>query len=141
MLVQPDSRQLSLRRQCELLSLSRASLYYEAVEVSAEEVALMRRIDEVFTRCPFWGSRNIAFELKVNRKAVQRLMRVMGLQALAPGPHTSKPHPEHQIYPYLLRGMKIDAVDQVWAADITYIPLAHGWAYMVAIIDWHSRAI
>jgi putative transposase len=141
MLVQPDSSELSIRRQCDLLGLTRSSLYYEPLEVTAEELALMRSIDQVFTKRPFWGSRNIAFELKVNRKRVQRLMRVMGLQALVPGPHTSKPHPEHKIYPYLLRGLSVERPDQVWAADITYIPLAQGWAYLVAIIDWHSRAI
>lgn len=106
----------------------------------------MKAIDRIFTRRPFYGSRRIAFELrqlghKVNRKRVQRLMRIMGLQALVPGPHTSKPHPEHKVYPYLLRHLDIDRPNQVWAADITYIPLATGWAYLVAIIDWHSRAV
>lgn len=146
MLVQPDHRELSIRRQCALLSLNRRTLYYQPVEVSAEEIALMKEIDRLFTRWPFYGSRKILLELRraghqVNRKRVQRLMRVMGLEALAPGPHTSKPHPAHPIYPYLLRGMAIVRPGQVWASDITYIPLAHGWGYLVAILDWYSRAV
>ncbi len=135
-----------MRRQCHLLGLTRSSLYYEPVEVSAEELRLMREIDQRYTRRPFYGSRRIVLELReagydVNRKRVQRLMRIMGLQALVPGPHTSKPHPEHPIYPYLLRGLEVARPNQVWAADITYIPLESGWAYLVAIIDWHSRAV
>ena len=145
-LVQPGHAAVSVRRQCELLRLARSSIYYEPVEVSSEELGLMRDIDRIFTKRPFYGSRKVAFELcreghDVNRKRVQRLMRIMGIAALVPGPHTSKPHPEHPIYPYLLRGLDITRPDHVWATDITYIPLAQGWAYLVAIIDWHSRAI
>jgi putative transposase len=137
---------VSIRRQCELLRLNRSTLYYVPAETSAEETALMNTIDRVFTKRPFFGSRNITFELRklghdVNRKRVQRLMRIIGIQALVPGPHTSKPHPEHKVYPYLLRQLNIDRPNKVWAADITYIPLAMGWAYLVAIIDWHSRAV
>jgi len=144
--VQPGDTELSVRRQCELLALNRSTLYYEPVEVSAEETALMKTIDQVFTRWPFYGSRRIVLELerlghKVNRKRVQRLMRVMGLQALVPGPHTSKPHPEHKVYPYLLRRLDITRPNQVWAADITYIPLENGWGYLIAVIDWYSRAV
>jgi putative transposase len=146
MLVQPDHPELSIRRQCELLGLSRSMLYYSPIGVSAEELALMKEIDRLFTKWPFYGSRKILLELRnagheVNRKRVQRLMQLMGLQALVPGPHTSKPHPEHPIYPYLLGGIDVVRPNQVWAADITYIPLEHGWGYLVAIIDWHSRAI
>jgi putative transposase len=135
-----------MRRQCELVGISRSTLYYAPVAVSAEELRLMKTIDQVFTKRPFYGSRRIAFELrqlghKVNRKRVQRLMRVMGIQALVPGPHTSKPHPEHKVYPYLLRQLDITRPNQVWAADITYIPLDGGWGYLIAIIDWHSRAV
>ncbi len=106
----------------------------------------MREIDRIFTRWPFYGSRRILFELRclgrdVNRKRVQRLMRVMGLEALAPGPHTSRPHPEHKVYPYLLRRLKVVRPNQVWATDITYIPLERGWGYLMAIIDWFSRAL
>ena len=146
MLVQPEHAGLSIRRQCALVDLNRRTLYYEPVEVSAEEIALMKEIDRIFTKWPFYGSRKIVHELglaghDVNRKRVQRLMRVMGLQALVPGPHTSKPHPDHPIYPYLLGRVDVTRPNQVWAADITYIPLEHGWGYLVAIIDWHSRAI
>jgi len=137
---------VSIRRQCELLRLNRSTLYYVPAKVSAEETALMKAIDRIFIKWPFYGSRKIAFELhqlghKVNRKRVQRLMRVMGLQALVPGPHTSKPHPEHKVYPYLLRRLDIDRPNQVWAADITYIPLESGWGYLIVIIDWYSRAV
>ena len=146
MLLRPDSADLSLVRQCRLLSLGRSTAYYRPVRVSAEEVALMKEIDRIYTRWPFYGSRKVSLELRasgreVNRKRVQRLMRVMGLQGLVPGPHTSKPHPEHQIYPYLLRGVEVTRPNHVWAADITYLPLEQGWGYLVAIIDWHSRAI
>lgn len=138
--------ELSIRRQCELLGLARSTLYYVAVDVSPEDIALMKAIDQIYTRWPFYGSRRIVLELRrgghdVNRKRVQRLMRTMGLQALVPGPHTSRPHPEHRIYPYLLRGVNVSRPDQVWAADITYIPLESGWAYLVAVIDWFSRAV
>jgi putative transposase len=145
-LVQPDHTELSIRRQCELLKLTRSAFYRAPAEVSAEEIALMKAIDVIFTKWPFYGSRKIVLELRngghdVNRKRVQRLMRVMGLQALVPGPHTSKPHPEHRVYPYLLRGMDIVRPNQVWATDITYIPLECGWGYLTAIIDWYSRAV
>jgi putative transposase len=128
------------------LGLARSSYYYEPVEVSAEELALMRSIDKLYTRRPFLGSRGIVNELRnegrrTNRKLVQRLMRLMGLQGMVPGPHTSRPHPEHPVYPYLLRTMKITRPDQVWATDITYVALEHGWAYLVAIMDWFSRAV
>jgi putative transposase len=135
-----------MRRQCELLALNRSTFYYVPAKVGAEETALMKAIDRIFTKWPFYGSRRIAFELrqlghKVNRKCVHRVMRIMGLQALVPGPHTSKPHPDHKVYPYLLRRLDIDRPNQVWAADITYIPLESGWGYLIAIIDWHSRAV
>jgi putative transposase len=146
MLVQPDHATLSMRRQCALLSLTRSMLYYRPVEVSAEDRALMKAIDRLFTKWPFFGSRKILLELRaaghdINRKRVQRLMQVMGLQALVPGPHTSTPHPDHPIYPYLLGNVEVVRPNQAWAADITYIPLEHGWGYLVAIIDWHSRTI
>lgn len=135
-----------MRRQCELLALNRSTLYYVPTKVSAEETALMKAIDQIFTKWPFYGSRRIVLELRrlghdVNRKRVQRLMRIMGLQALVPGPHTSKPHPEHKVYPYLLRRLDINRPNQVWATDITYIPLESGWGYLIAILDWHSRAV
>jgi putative transposase len=136
----------SVRRQCELLRVSRSGLYYEPVPVSPEELALMRRIDELHLKYPFYGSRKLSFELRqegreANRKRVQRLMRLMGLEALVPKPKTSEPHPEHAIYPYLLRGLMIGRVNHVWATDITYIPMKAGFVYLVAIMDWYSRRV
>jgi len=144
-LVGPDE-QTSIRRQCELLGVSRSSVYYVPVEPEAEELELMRWIDEIHLEFPFYGSRTIARELRerglrANRKRVQRLMRLMGLESVAPKPNTSKPNEEHPVYPYLLRGLTISRPNQVWAADITYIPLARGSAYLVAIMDWHSRRV
>ena len=144
-LVGPDE-QTSVRRQCELLGVSRSSVYYVPVEPEAEEFELMRRIDEIHLEFPFYGSRTIARELRekgyrANRKRVQRLMRLMGLESVAPTPNTSKPNEEHPVYPYLLRGLTISRPNQVWATDITYIPLARGSAYLVAIMDWHSRRV
>jgi len=138
--------QISLRRQCELLAVGRSGLYYEPVGTSAEELALMRRIDEIHLEWPFYGSRKLCESLRnegtvVNRKRMQRLMRLMGLESVAPKPDTSKPHPEHPVFPYLLRNLVISQPNQVWATDITYIPMAHGFAYLVAIIDWYSRRV
>lgn len=141
------SHRLSMRRQCELLGVSRSGLYYEAEPTSAEDLALMRRIDELHLKYPFYGSRKLSLALKgegrddANRKRVQRLMRLMGLEALLPKPKTSEPHPEHAVYPYLLRGLTICRANQVWAADITYIPMSTGFVYLVAIIDWYSRRV
>ena len=137
---------LSIRRQCELLGVNRSSLYYGPVEPDADELELMRRMDELHMEHPFFGSRMMTQMLKregrvINRKRVQRLMRLMGLESTAPKPNTSKPSPEHPVYPYLLRNMTISRVNQVWAADITYIPMARGFAYLVAIIDWYSRRV
>jgi putative transposase len=144
-LIRPDER-ISVRRQCEVLGVSRSNVYYVPVEPDAEELELMRLMDEIHLELPFYGSRSIARQLRakghrVNRKRVQRLMRLMGLESLAPKPNTSKPNVEHSVYPYLLRGLTIDQPNQVWAADITYIPLARGFAYLVAIMDWHSRRV
>jgi len=124
-LVGPDE-QTSVRRQCEILGVNRSSVYYVPVEPDAEEFELMRRIDEIHLEFPFYGSRTIARELRAkgyraNRKRVQRLMRLMGLESVAPKPNTSKPNEEHPVYPYLLRGLTISRPNQVWAADITYI--------------------
>lgn len=140
-MVRKDSSELSVRRQCALLSLCRGALYYKPREVSETNVALMRRIDELYTRYPFLGYRKLAVMLGVNAKRVLRLMRLMGLQAVYCKPNTSKPHPEHRIYPYLLKRLPILRSNQVWAADITYIRLSRGWCYLVAIIDWHSRYV
>jgi len=136
----------SLRRQCELLSVNRSSLYYAPIEPDVEELALMRRIDELHLKHPFFGSRMLTQTLKkeqyvINRKRVQRLMRLMGLESMAPKPKTSSPADEHPVYPYLLRGLAVCRINQVWAADITYIPMQRGFAYLVAIIDWYSRLV
>jgi putative transposase len=141
-----EHSQLSIRRQCQLLTLTRSGIYRQRQEPDIEELALMRRIDELYMAHPFLGSRRIAVMLRqqglaVNRKRVRRLMRAMGLQALGPKPNTSKPAPGHRIFPYLLKGMSITRPNQVWAADITYIPIGKGFLYLVAIMDWASRAI
>ena len=143
--VQPD-QPLSMRRQCEILAVNRSSVYYESAYPDSDELALMQRIDELHLEFPFLGSRRIARELRdagqpVNRKRVQRLMRIMDIEAIAPKPNTSRREPEHPVYPYLLRNLSICRVNQAWAADITYIPLAHGFAYLVAIMDWYSRRV
>jgi putative transposase len=135
-----------VRRQCELLALSRSGVYRPKSGAAADDLALMRRIDVLHLELPFYGSRRIMFELNkqgraINRKRVQRLMRVMGIVALVPRPGTSKPAPGHKIYPYLLPGVAITEPNHVWATDITYIPMEHGFLYLVAVIDWASRAV
>jgi putative transposase len=137
---------LSMVRQCRLLDISRSGLYYQPKGISEEELTLMKLIDRQYLATPFYGARKIAAWLKsqghrVNRKRVRRLMQLMGLKAIYRRPRTSKPAPDHKIYPYLLGGMKITRPNQVWAADITYIPMARGFLYMVAIIDWYSRYV
>jgi len=143
-----DSRHpsLSVVRQCKLLDISRSGLYYQPVVVSQEDLTLMKMIDRQYLATPFYGARRIAAWLKnqgyrVNRKRVRRLMRIMGLKAIYRHPRTSQPAPGHKIYPYLLSGMEITRPNQVWAADITYIPMARGFLYLVAIIDWYSRYV
>jgi putative transposase len=135
-----------MRRQCELLGLSRSSLYYEPGGEAAEDLRLMRRIDEQYTARPFYGSRRMTVWLneqgeEVNRKRVQRLMRVMGLEAIYPKPRLSLAGKGHRIYPYLLRGVKVERRDQVWSTDITYVPMASGFMYLAAVIDWFSRYV
>ena len=137
---------IPITRQCQILELNRSSFYYRAKEVSESDLRLMRQIDEFHTDRPFYGSRRIRdwFEdqgLVVNRKRIQRLMRLMGIQALFPKKKTSRPGKGHKVYPYLLRGLEINRSNQVWAADITYIPMAKGFLYLVAIMDWYSRKI
>jgi len=137
---------LSLSRRCRLLSISRSSFYYAAKGESPENLVLMRRIDELFLKYPFYGSRQMARQLRregvcVGRHRVRRLMRLMGLQAIYQAPRTSAPHPAHRVYPYLLKGKDIDRSDQVWCADITYIPVQRGFLYLVAIMDWATRHV
>jgi len=140
-MVTKDCPGISIRRQCQLLGLCRGAFYYKPREVSATNVALMRRIDELYTQYPFLGYRKLAVMLGANAKRVLRLMRRMGLQAVYQKPSTSQPHPSHRVYPYLLKRLAIVRPNQVWAADITYIRLARGWCYLVAILDWHSRYV
>src|SRR5712672_1699134 len=145
-MVERPGENLSVRRQCALLNLARSGVYRPGPVTGADDLALMRRIDELHLKWPFYGSRRMVFELNqaghgVNRKRVQRLMRVMGIEALVPRPGTSKAAPGHRIYPYLLRGVSITEPNHVWASDITYIPMALGFLYLVAIIDWASRAV
>jgi len=136
---------ISLTRQAELLGISRSGLYYEPVIDDYDE-RLKILIDEIYTELPFYGSRKIAETLQrmghdVGRRRVRRLMGTMGIEAIYPKPNLSKPHPEHVIYPYLLRGVSIDRINQTWSADITYIRLSKGFAYLVAVMDWHSRYV
>ena len=145
-MIDPEQPELSVRRQCELLRVSRSGLYYEPEPTSPDELALMRRIDELHLKYPFYGSRKLSDVLRkegreANRKRIQRLMRLMGLEAMVPKPNTSEPHPDHVKYPYLLRGLAISRVNQVWATDITYIPMKAGFVYLVAIMDWYSRRV
>jgi putative transposase len=141
-----DHPQLSIRRQCAMLGLARSGVYRLPHRANDDDLLLMRRIDELFTRWPFLGSRRMTAMLRaegipINRKRVQRLMRRMGIAALGPKPRTSKPAPGHTIYPYLLRELRIERTNQVWAADITYIPIGRGFLYLVAVMDWASRAV
>src|ERR1700719_755712 len=134
-MVERPGKDLSVRRQCTLLNLARSGVYRPEPVPAADDLALMRRIDELHLELPFYGSRRMMFELNkegrgVNRKRVQRLMRVMGIEALVPRPGTSKAAPGHKIYPYLLRGLTITEPNHVWASDITYIPMAHGFLYL-----------
>jgi putative transposase len=145
-LLDRDCQALSLRRQCALLSLSRSGVYRMARPTRHDDLMLMRRIDELFTAWPFLGSRRMAEMLgteaePINRKRMQRLMREMGIAALYPKPRTTKPQPGHKIFPYLLRDMTIERPNHVWAADITYIPIGRGFLYLVAVMDWASRAV
>lgn len=138
--------ELPLKTQAELLGLSRSSLYYHAVPPSVEEIAIKRRIDELYTRCPFYGSRKIAVllnqeEILVSRPTVQRYMREMRISGIAPGPNTSKSAPQHKIYPYLLRHLRAQQPNHIWGIDITYIRLKGGWMYLVAVLDWFSRFV
>jgi putative transposase len=137
---------LRMRRQCELLGINRASLYYRRLGESEENLRLMRRIDRQYTRAPFYGSRRMTAWLRsqgwaVNRKRVGRLMRWMGIEAVSPQPKLSQRGQGHPICPYLLRGMEVERADQVWGADIPYLPMARGFVYLVAVMDWFTRFV
>ena len=145
-MIAPERPGLSLSRQCRLLSISRSSFYYAPRGESPENLALMRRIDELFLKCPFYGSRQMARQLRregvfAGRHRIRRLMRLMGLEAIYQAPRTSTPHPAHRVYPYLLRDVTVDRADHVWCADITYIPVRRGFLYLVAIMDWATRHV
>jgi len=145
--IDPAHKQLSISRQCELISLPRSGYYRPRPQgESAENLELMRLIDEEYMRHPFYGARKIrawlrSQSLRVNRKRVQRLMRLMGIASIAPKPNTSKGNKAHKVYPYLLRGMEINRPDQAWCSDITYIRMRGGFVYLTAVMDWHSRFV
>ena len=145
-LITPEDEYLSIRQQCAVLEINRSSLYYEPCEVNEEDQKLLNLIDEEYTRHPFYGSRKLVVYLRglgfeVNRKRVRRLMSILGIAGISPGPNTSKRNQAHKIYPYLLGGLEIIRPNQVWATDITYIRLLNGFCYLVAIIDWFSRRV
>ena len=145
-MIDPAHQNLSISRQCHLLNINRSTYYYKKRPIKPIDLKLMELIDKQYLKTPTWGSRSMRNHLrrlcyKVNRKRVQRLMRLMGLEAIYPKRKTSRPHPDHKVYLYLLRNMKIDRPNQVWAADITYIPMSRGFMYLVAVMDWHSRKV
>ena len=145
MLIERQSKMISIKRQAELLGVARSRIYY-GLRIDPYNLELMHLIDEVYTKTPFYGSRRIREILKrrgyfVNRKRIQRLMRLMGIEAIYAKPNLSKPYPGRKVYPYLLRNKTIDRVNQVWGIDITYIRMKHGWVYLVAIMDWLSRYV
>ena len=145
-MIEPDHPDLSVVRQCELVSISRSSFYYQPVGETAENLALMRLIDAQFLETPWYGSRQMARHLRrdgheVGRKRVRRLMAVMGLVPIYQRPRTTVPNPEHRVWPYLLRGLVIDRPNQVWCTDITYIPMRRGFLYLVAVMDWSTRKV
>ncbi|ATG44210.1 putative transposase [Phaeobacter piscinae] len=150
-MIKREHPELSISQQCKLVRLSRSAFYSTPVGIDADTLAMMKEVDRVFTRDPFFGSRQIAAYLRregavvgrhrVGRHRVRRLMAKMGLEALYKRPRTSQPHPQHPVYPYLLRKMQIDRPNQVWCADITFVPLRNGFLYLVAIMDWASRKV
>jgi putative transposase len=144
-MLEKDNLELPLKTQVELLGISYSSLFYQPVLPSSRELTIKRRIDEIYTAHPFYGSRKITAvlrpEIMVSRPTVQAYMREMGIFALVPGPNTSKPAPQHQIFPYLLRHVSAERPNHIWGMDITYIRLQHGWLYLTAVLDWYSRYV
>jgi putative transposase len=145
-MIEPKHREISIRRQCQLLALPRSSRYYLAQPESDDDLRLMREIDELHLLYPFFGSRQMTRWLRrqdeqINRKRVRRLMRLLGLEAIYRKPNLSRANAAHRIYPYLLRSLNVTRANQVWATDITYIPVQGGYAYLCAVIDWHSRCV
>jgi len=146
MRIEADHPRLTVARQCQLLGLARSSRYYAPTPADAGDEALMRLIDKQYMETPFYGVRRMTAslgrqKLRVNPKRVRRLMRLMGLEAIYPKPHLSLPNQANPTYPYLLKGVAIDHADQVWCADITYVPMRRGWVYLVAVMDWFSRYV
>ena len=144
-MLEKDNQEMPLKTQAGLLGISYSSLFYQPEPPSLRELAIKRRIDEVYTAHPFYGSRKLTAvlrpEMGVSRPTVQAYMREMGIFALVPGPNTSKPAPQHQIYPYLLSHVIAECPNHIWGIDITYIRLQHGWLYLTAILDWYSRYV
>jgi len=144
-MIEPEGNELALTAQTELLGLNRSSLYYQPLSPSPEEIAVKHRIDELYTKYPFYGSRRITAvlnrEMLINRKAVQRHMREMGIAGICPGPNLSKRGKEHHLYPYLLRHVQAAYANHDWGIDITYIRLRAGWMYLLAVLDWFSRYV
>ena len=144
--IEPSQERISLRRQCELLGVARSTLSYEPKPESEENLRLLQLLDEQYTRTPFYGVRRMTAWLNqqgqaVNQKRVRRLLRLLGLEAIYPKPRLSQPQPGHRVYPYRLRGVRIERINQVWSTDITYIRLRQGFVYLTAVIDWFSRYI
>ena len=145
-LIQSEDSDLPIVRQCELLGLSRSTLYYEPRLDNSFHLAMMREIDQLFTQHPYYGKRRISIELKlmghnVGVDLARSLMKRMGIEAIYPKPNLSKPYPGHKVYPYLLRGVEIEKKNQVWSTDITYLPMRNGFLYLTAVIDWYSRYV
>jgi putative transposase len=132
---------LTVQQQCDLLGVPRSSYYYQPRRETTQNLGLLRRLDQLYLKRPFFGSRKMAVELKVNRKRIQRLMRILGIEAHYRKPNLSRPAPGHQVYPYLLRGVNILRPNHVWSTDITYIPVRGGFLYLVAVMDWFSRFV
>lgn len=145
-MIEKNHKKLSIRDQCKLLKVNRNRLEERSPKVTQQDELIMRCLDEIYTEMPFYGARKLRHELlrygyRIGRNRVRRLMRIMGIEALVPQPKTSQPNKDHAIYPYLLRDRVISEADEVWCADITYIPMSKGHTYLVAIMDWHSRAV
>jgi putative transposase len=145
-MIEHEMTKIAINRQCELIGLPRSTFYYEPAEETEENLMYMRLIDKQYMKTPFYGSRRMAEWLKgegheVNRKRIQRLMQIMGLEAIYPKPRTSEAIKEHKIYPYLLRGVAVTRPNQVWSTDVTYIPMEKGFMYLAAVIDWYSRYV
>jgi putative transposase len=145
-LLEPEHKELSIRQQCVLLGINRSNVYYVRKPLDDKALKLMRVVDEIYTQYPFFGTRQMVNYLRpmgydVGRTQIRSIYEKLGLRALCPRPHTSKPHPEHKVYPYLLRDVVITAKDQVWSTDITFVPLRKGFVYLMAIIDWFSRYV